>query len=222
MEKIQLCLFLLLLSCGDGVKMDFEERRAPVREIGFELVQREDTILPFWGEKIYIHIDDISGGQTRLVVKKEQIILLEQDLFAGDTCRFSIHNKNFLLCCTKLENFLIGYDVAHFTLAKTDKVAEAPGAEKKELARINEMLQIIRNSEIEFIRNGASYTGEQAYIHLKGKFDRAGNRIRTVDLFISEIASRSTFSGQDYLVKLKGGTIRKSKDWLLGLKKTLD
>lgn len=222
MKKIQLCLFLLLASCSEGVKMDFEERPEPIREISFDLVQREDTIIPFWGEKIYVHIDDISGGQTRLLIKKEQLTLLEQDLFPDDACEFSIQGKNYRLTCNELENFLIGYDVAHFTLEKTDEADQIHKERRRELARINEMLQLIRTSEIEFIRNGVSYTGEQAYKHLKGKFDRAKNKIRTVDLFIGEIASRSDFSGRDYLVKLKDGSTLKSKDWLLGLKKKLD
>ncbi|MGV3631926.1 MAG: DUF5329 family protein [Bacteroidota bacterium] len=224
MKKLYpLLLFPCLLSaCSDGVSMDYDERSEPATEVSFQLVQREDTVIPFWGEQIYVHIDDISGGQTMLTVKKGKTALMEQELFPGDECEFSVNNKNFRLTCNKLENFLIGFDVAHFTLEKTMESDEAYQERRREIARINEMLQLIRNSEIEFIRNGVSYTGEQAYVHLKGKYDRAKNKIKTVDLFISEIASRSSFSGQDYLVKLSDGTTLKTSDWLLGLKQQLD
>jgi hypothetical protein len=211
-----------MASCSEGVGMDYKERSGPAREVSFQLEQRADTLISFWGEKIYLHIDDITGGQTKLTVRRGKIDLISEAAFAGDEYEFSIRGKYYRLTCNKLENFLVGYDIGHFTLEIPEGGDEIRKERRRELARIGEMLELIKHAHIEFIRNGVSYTGEQAYTHLKGKWERAKNRIKTVDSFISEIASKSTFSGEYYLVRLEDGTTLKTRDWLIELKQQLD
>ncbi len=217
-----LLLPLLLLACAESVGVDYHERFEQPRELDFDLVQRCDTTIFFWGEKIFFYIDDISGGQTRLIVRKDKITVLDQYIFPKTSYGFSVHSKNYRLMCRELENFLIGYDVAHFTLVKLDGPDEIKNFEQKEEARIYELLELIKTADVEFIRNGESYNGEQAYIHLKGKYERSKSKIKTVDRFIHEIGSRSSLSGRDYLVRLHHGKAIPCADWLKELKKELD
>src|SRR5437870_2577349 len=67
--------------------------------------------------------------------------------------------------------------------------------------KIAYLLKEIAASDLTFVRNGKNYTGEEASAHLKIKLDFAGNRIRTVDDFINDIASRSTVTNTPYYVR---------------------
>jgi hypothetical protein len=56
-----------------------------------------------------------------------------------------------------------------------------------------------------FIRNGSEHSAAQAAAHLRMKRSRAGDRIRTADEFITQIASASSITGRKYRIRLESG-----------------
>jgi hypothetical protein len=60
--------------------------------------------------------------------------------------------------------------------------------------------------DTEFIRNGQSHTKEEAADHLLSKYSRVKKRIKTPEDFIEHIASRSYFSGKEYLIRFSDNT----------------
>jgi hypothetical protein len=58
-----------------------------------------------------------------------------------------------------------------------------------------------------FIRNGTEYDARDAGKHLRMKLKLAGDRVKTAEDFIEVCASRSSFSGEAYKIRLPDGTI---------------
>lgn len=91
-----------------------------------------------------------------------------------------------------------------------------------ELEKIEKLIVMIEQSNVQFIRNGQSYPPTEAAQHLRTKLDQATNSWFapkkadwTAIMFIDKIASKSSLSGKDYLIQLPDGKEVKSKDWLL-------
>ncbi len=90
-----------------------------------------------------------------------------------------------------------------------------------EMEKIDALIDTVEKSGVIFIRNGSEYSSVDAAKHLKDKLNSA---IRspfapkksdwTAEMFIDRIASKSSTSGKDYLIKLPAGTKVKSKTWL--------
>jgi hypothetical protein len=75
-----------------------------------------------------------------------------------------------------------------------------------EEAKIMKLIEAVGNlpEGTEFIRNGESHTRQEAADHLRSKYNRAKKRIKSAADFIEHIASKSSLSGKDYLIKLPG------------------
>lgn len=56
-----------------------------------------------------------------------------------------------------------------------------------------------------FIRNGSEYGPEEAAKHMQLKREKAGDRVKTADDFISLCASKSYLSGKEYHIRLADG-----------------
>jgi len=77
--------------------------------------------------------------------------------------------------------------------------------------------RLIRSAEVSgyiFIRNDTEYTSREAASYMKIKLSRAGNRIKTADQFIKDLATRSSMTGRPYMVKLSNGKTLPLADWL--------
>lgn len=83
-----------------------------------------------------------------------------------------------------------------------------------ESEKIKVLLDKIENSGLIFIRNGMEYSSKKARKHLELKLSNAGSKIRTAEQFIGYIATKSSWTGVPYYVKLPDGTKLKSADWL--------
>ncbi len=79
--------------------------------------------------------------------------------------------------------------------------------------KILHLLKEIEVSGYTFIRNGNEYPSRKAREHLEFKLKRAG-KIKTAGDFIRKIASRSSFSGKPYYIRMKSGRIIKTEEWL--------
>lgn len=77
-------------------------------------------------------------------------------------------------------------------------------------------------SNLKFIRNGEEFTGKEARDHMQKKLDYAGNRIKTVEDFIEQIATKSYLTGNPYYVKFPDGKRIESAKWLRDTLKKLD
>ena len=87
----------------------------------------------------------------------------------------------------------------------------ADAAAQKE---IDYLLQFVEKSDCRFIRSGTEYSPKEAADHLRMKLGKAGNRVKTAEDFIAEVASKSYLSGQPYQIKLPNGTVQPAGPWL--------
>ena len=85
-------------------------------------------------------------------------------------------------------------------------VRQRSNPEKFEKAKIEYLIERVRTSPYAFIRNGSEYTASQAAKHLGEKYRVRKEKIKTAEQFIQDVASRSSVSGQPYMIKLVDGT----------------
>jgi hypothetical protein len=87
-----------------------------------------------------------------------------------------------------------------------------PGA----LGEINYLLGYIDGSGCEFYRNGTWHDSQAAQSHIRDKYSYlvSNNQIDSAEQFIDRAASKSSLTGQPYLVKCQGGASTTTKQWL--------
>ncbi len=84
-----------------------------------------------------------------------------------------------------------------------------------EAAKIEQLVELVRDSGHTFIRNGEEYSSTEAADHLMMKLEKAGDRVHTAEEFIGEIASRSSITGAPYHLRTADGSKFVTRDWLL-------
>ena len=91
----------------------------------------------------------------------------------------------------------------------------------QEERRINFLLNEIEQLDAVFIRNNSEHTPAEAGSHLRMKLNRAQNNWFaparekwTAEMFVEKIASKSSISGNPYLIKFKDGRVVAAGDWL--------
>lgn len=98
-------------------------------------------------------------------------------------------------------------------VAVLQAAAAAPGA--AESARIEQLLKFVESQpQCKFIRNGEAYSGADATRFLRAKLAKMGGHVDTAAQFIDQIASRSSTSGQPYLMRCADGASRPSAQLL--------
>ena len=80
--------------------------------------------------------------------------------------------------------------------------------------RIAALLDAVERSGAIFVREGAEYSGVEGRRHLERKLRHAGDRVKTAEDFIENIASRSSLTGRPYLVRLPTGEEMEAGVWL--------
>jgi hypothetical protein len=81
-----------------------------------------------------------------------------------------------------------------------------------ETAKIQYLIASVEALEgARFIRNGREYDTRAASKHLRLKLKIVGDKIRTAEDFISLCASKSSMTGEPYLIRLAGGSTVKSE-----------
>lgn len=90
--------------------------------------------------------------------------------------------------------------------------AEPSDAERSRILRLIDAVG--QRQDIRFVRNGKEYTAAQAADFLRGKLQWNLEKIRTVRDFIVEVGTRSTTSGEIYLVRLADGRTLPSAEFL--------
>lgn len=77
------------------------------------------------------------------------------------------------------------------------------------------LLEFVVSTDCIFERNGRKHTGEEAYKHIKRKYDHFKSKISSTEEFIEYSATKSTVSGKEYFVYCENYAPVTSKDWLL-------
>jgi len=93
------------------------------------------------------------------------------------------------------------------------QISSVVGDETDYRDEISDLLTFIENSNCTFIRNGESYPSAKAREHIDKKYDYLKKRISSAEQFITYTASKSSISGEQYLVICDGATIS-SEQWL--------
>jgi len=79
---------------------------------------------------------------------------------------------------------------------------------------IDFLIRMIGNSNFTFIRNGKDYTAKEGAAHMREKLRSAGYRVKTSEEFIEKIATRSSLSGEPYILKTPEGKKISTGHWL--------
>ncbi|MCG9879733.1 MAG: DUF5329 domain-containing protein [Bacteroidia bacterium] len=95
------------------------------------------------------------------------------------------------------------------TLVQTETQKELTEAQK-----IDKLIAYVEVTEAKFVRNGTEYSGVDAAKHLRMKREKAGKKITTARQFIDYLASKSSMSGEPYLMKFKNGSTLPVRDIL--------
>jgi hypothetical protein len=81
-----------------------------------------------------------------------------------------------------------------------------------EMAKIQYLIASVDALEgARFIRNGSEYDTQAASNHLRLKLKAAGSKVRTAEDFIKLCASKSSMTGESYVIRLADGTTVKSE-----------
>ena len=91
--------------------------------------------------------------------------------------------------------------------------AEGPASAVQQ--EISHLFAYLGSSGCQFSRNGSWYSPQEAVDHLNDKYQYllGKNRIASAEDFIAEAASRSSMSGQAYLVKCGNAAPVESAGW---------
>ncbi|MEJ8756364.1 DUF5329 family protein [Pontibacter sp. H259] len=72
--------------------------------------------------------------------------------------------------------------------------------------KITQLIGCIRNMKgATFIRNGSEHTCEEAASHLQAKWEKHGSKIKSAEDFIEHLASKSSSTGEVYLIRTADG-----------------
>lgn len=91
-------------------------------------------------------------------------------------------------------------------------IGEERPTESQKIERLIEHVAALKGAV--FIRNGKEHDARAAAGHLRKKWNYAKDEIKTARDFIDKIATKSSLSGQPYLIRLADGREFKSGEYL--------
>ena len=114
--------------------------------------------------------------------------------------------------CSKTAAILLGICAA---FPNAGLGSTSPGAGVGAREEIEYLLTYLGNSGCRFYRNGSWHDAERAKSHLGRKYEYYLKQTETpsADEFIREAASKSSVSGEAYMVSCQGHAPRPSSDW---------
>ena len=93
-------------------------------------------------------------------------------------------------------------------------VAASLPARADTVREVAHLLAFIEESGCTFVRNGDAHDAAKAREHIENKYDYARRWIETAEQFVEYTATRSSISGEPYVVNC-GGHEQPSAEWLL-------
>ena len=209
-NTIFLLFTLLLVACSSKDEVA-NQLSLPKNGYKFQLVQRTQALIPSTDGNVTCSINDITKGQTEIVIKENENVLLAESIMEMEPINFKLNGHSYTITCTFMMNKLIGQDYAQFELVENIHPDQQVKDETKE---IEALLKKIETSDIIFIRNGNEHTAKEAAEHLRSKWEQTNGKIKTKKDFIEQLATKSSLTGELYLVQLKDGSKIKAEDWL--------
>ena len=91
----------------------------------------------------------------------------------------------------------------------------SPGTKLYEMRRIEYLLERLAESTCIFIRNGEQYAGKTAAAHMRWKYGRFKNEIKTAEDFVRKIANGSRMTHEIYTTKTSDGKTWRTQDLLM-------
>ena len=184
--------------------------KAPVE---FSVSQRSTTPLPRSDGKLILTLDDITRGQVLVTISWQdgRTVIATRSLRQNDIVTFTANNKTYKLKLQRLTNVLIGDDSAVFQLWPVASETEVLLSEQDRIEKMISSLQQL--SDCKFIRNGKEYTIDEAVTHIKRKWEWKKSEIKTAEDFITIAGSKSSESGEPYLIKQPDGKVLKLDEW---------
>lgn len=76
------------------------------------------------------------------------------------------------------------------------------------------LISIVENSGATFLRNGSKHDAQQGADHLRLKLRRGAKYAKTTEDFITNLATKSSWSGKPYEVTFPDGTRHPLSEWL--------
>ncbi len=80
---------------------------------------------------------------------------------------------------------------------------------------VEHLLEFVETSDCVFERNGKKYDAKKAAKHIKRKYKHFRDQITTTEEFIEFSGTKSTRSGEDYMIYCSNNEPIKSSVWLL-------
>ncbi len=191
---------------------------APVLQIpdgGARFTQRQRTTqaLPGSNEQLLLTIDDITRGQVMASISTDHgtIVLSTISLLPDTSVDLTLGRESYTLTLESLRNELLGEDYAVFHLAE----GSLSTSDLSEAQRIELLIAFVEDLEgAMFVRNGKEYAAAEAAQHLRDKWDWNAEEIRTAEEFIRLVATRSSQTGELYLIRLPDGSERQTAQLL--------
>jgi hypothetical protein len=87
-----------------------------------------------------------------------------------------------------------------------------PATEKEKIESLIKHVEGLADAK--FVRNGREYDAKSAGKFLRGKWDANAREIKSATDFIDKAATKSSTSGDAYLIRFKDGKETKSGDYL--------
>lgn len=80
---------------------------------------------------------------------------------------------------------------------------------------IQHLLTYIKATPCDYERNGSTYKGSEAVVHVQRKYDYFKDKIKTAEDFVRLCATKSELTGQTYQVQCPNEAKQTSATWLL-------
>lgn len=89
------------------------------------------------------------------------------------------------------------------------------GVSPAEQARIDRLIEFVHSrKDVKFVRNGSDYSCEDAAKFMRGKMKSMGEHVTTAQQFIEQIATKSSTTGQPYMIRFTDGKTMPSAQFL--------
>lgn len=214
---IILALSVLMFGCGKSGQSETVVTPAPIvieEPVEFTVLQRSTTPLPGSGGKILLTLDDITRGQvmTNLSWDNSTVIVATRSLRQNDVVTFTVSNYVYKIKLKTLTNVLIGEDSAEFRLGAASAETDNMMSDSEKIETLISSLKQLTGAK--FIRNGKEYTVDDAISHMRSKWKWKQSEIQTVQDFIRIAGSKSSTSGEFYIIRMPDGSEVRTEDWL--------
>jgi hypothetical protein len=201
-------LALGLVSCNRNKPAITDASTGPVLAglpATLSLQQRSTAPVPGSNGNLLLTIADITRGKVlvNLAGATGEVVMPSRAMSSGQNADFGYGNTQYRLTLARLKNSLLGEDSADFVIsAATNTAAPAPN----EAAKIEKLIEAVTRIEgAKFVRNGSEHDASNAASHLRAKWQASDPERMTAEQFITEIASKSSTSGEVYQIRFPDG-----------------